>query len=125
MKKFIFIASFFICNVALVMSSVDKPRMTKSIAPHYSGISGRRFYMPSYDEQNLEPIVINLEDLDQAYFINPNNIQTAEDIAIERNRRMRATQLLRSSKKPSGTEAYYFTSDAGLPEGVPHDMGDL
>ncbi len=117
MKKFtVFILLFFLSIDSMLFAI--KPRMTKTVVPHYSGVSGRRYYFPSYEEQNEEPVFINSGDFDTAYYSNPVTPITAEEVAIERNRRMRALQLQRSEKRPYGTRAYYSGSAADLPVGA-------
>lgn len=109
------IVMLFIFNESFTMI---KHKNTKTVAPHYSSISGRR-YLPHYEEVYTEPYVFTPESLNKsAYFIDPNNPITAEDMAIERNRRMRALQLQRSEKRPYGAKAYYSGSTADLPVGV-------
>lgn len=81
-----------------------KPRMTKTIAPHYSGISGRRYTAYRQDESDYLPIIITVGDYtgDYGNYLNYNTSQSAEEIAHEINRRRRVEQLQRSSEKPKG-----------------------
>ena len=123
MKMLTVMALLFIVTFGETALFAYKPRMTKTVEPHYSGVSGRRYYFPTVEEQNEQPIIINLADLNESnYYLNPNNPQTAEDVARERNRIMRAAQLERSSKKPAGTYGYYLSSEAARAEGVPYGL---
>lgn len=117
MKKYILFSLLFVLNREVAVFSAIPSRIAKSVSvvPPYSAMSGRRFYIT--EEQDLEPVVIDVAGLNRsAYYFNPNNSRTLEDIAIERNRRMRASQLERSSKKPEGSYGYYLTTV--LPEGA-------
>jgi hypothetical protein len=115
MKKLIFMLLVVLLTSALeIWSYTVKPRMTKTVEPHYSGISGRRYYFPKEYEHD-EPLVVTVDSI-YGNYLNYNITQSAEDIAREINRRKRVEQLQRSSKKPEGV------SSQGEIVGVPSDF---
>ena len=87
MKKLIFIVVFvFFTPVLEVWSYSVKPRMTKTIEPHYSPLSGRRY--SSYDDSYEDPLIVNMEDFTGATsYIKPSDLETAEDKPLQETER--------------------------------------
>lgn len=107
MKKIIFYILAFVSGYNSLLLAI-KPTITKSTSSQYSGLSGRRYSIPQ------------ISDGEEVIVITPASKTYQEDLVLadEENRKMRALQLQRSSKRPYGSYKYHSSSSVASQGGL-------